>query len=35
MIKNVPNVVKFSNYDIKESQIFYYRKHVFAFVNLR
>lgn len=35
MIKNVPIALKFGNIDIKESQIFYYRKHVFAFVNLR
>jgi hypothetical protein len=35
MIKNAPIAIKFGEKDIKESQIFYIRKHVFAFVNLR
>ncbi len=35
MIKTIPNTVKFGTIDIKDSYIFYYRKYVFAFVNLR
>jgi diadenosine tetraphosphate (Ap4A) HIT family hydrolase len=35
MLKTIPNTVKFGSIDIKDSYIFYYRKYVFAFVNLR
>jgi bis(5'-adenosyl)-triphosphatase len=35
MIKTIPSVVKFGNHDIKDTHIFYYRKYVFAFVNLK
>ena len=35
MIKTIPSSVKFGTIDIKDSHIFYYRKNVFAFVNLK
>jgi bis(5'-adenosyl)-triphosphatase len=35
MIRTTPSTVKFGNIDIKDSLIFYYRKYVFAFVNIK
>lgn len=35
MLKSIPTSLKLGNIDIKDSHIFYYRKYVFAFVNLR
>ncbi len=35
MIKPTPKSVKFGTKDIKDSFIFYYRKYVFAFVNIK
>ena len=35
MLKTIPSVMKFGNIDIKDTQIFYYRKYVFAFVNIK
>jgi len=35
MSKAMPSTVKFGSIDIKDSYIFYYRKYVYAFVNLK